>query len=225
MKSLCQLIKPNENLNYNEINIVVAQTTPYDSRLTIYPFTNCYPFDRSTNIAKWNEIACKIFYSEHREVVTLTPNMETPKESLNYQVVFSSDNGKFRIRASIHQKHFDNENALEAIKVTMKKVIEAVNKIIETAWMHNKMLQCFPEFNQEVTKDLALTINKNITDLEALKTDIGNIKRIYIDDKTLMQKFDELSTLVTNIKKDIDVWLPFLPAKPHLRVKRKRAGK
>ena len=51
-QQLCQVIKPDEKLDYNNINLIVDPNINNNSLLIVYPFTNCFPFDRRTNIEK-----------------------------------------------------------------------------------------------------------------------------------------------------------------------------
>ena len=164
-QQLCQVIKPDEKLDYNNINLIVDPNINNNSLLIVYPFTNCFPFDRRTNIEKWNEIACKIFHYVTKVEVKL--NIEEA-EKYKYGVEYYGDNGRFRIQALASGTYFHQKAAIEAIKIVMKDIIGAINEIIETAWLHKKMLECFPEFNSEKT------IN---TEIDNIKIDIRNIRR------------------------------------------------
>lgn len=177
--NLCPLIKPDEELNYNEITIY-SRPDFGDTELSVYPFTNCYPFNRESNLKKWNELACKIFkYETKKEVVIDEQGSGLPINALTYRVFYRNDNGSFRVSAKSQRQTFRQDRALNAIKQVMESdVIKIVNELIEIAWKHKKMIECFPEFNSTITE----TLQKNYTRLEEnYKTLLNKISDLEIE--------------------------------------------
>jgi hypothetical protein len=198
MKTLCRTIKPDEALNYNQQNLAYNESRKI-AYLTIYPFTNCAPYDRADTIQQWNDLACKIFKAEHKiDIQIPDPVQKALTGGWFYSVSFYGDNGKFKI-TSTSRETFQHDHALESIKQAMIDVIKAINEIIDLAWMHNKMLECFPEFNTTIIGELKSDIKNILTDLKTLKDDIGQIKP-FPEDESLATQFSLIEIQVGHLK-------------------------
>lgn len=174
MNSLCRPIEKNEELNYHHQEIISKPNTAKAS-LIVYPFTNCYPYDRRENLEKWNEIACKIFKYEQTRTIKIEDSSDLPSNALEYRVAWVADNNKFRVTAELSRELFRPDFALIAIKSAMEDVKKIVNEIIEIAWKHKKMIECFPEFNSTITEGLQKEVTRLNNDTNYLKNKVSDL--------------------------------------------------
>ena len=199
LKSLCREIKPDEELNYHDQNIISSPNNS-SAYLKVSPFTHCYPFDRAETFQQWNNIACKIFPYESKSSIQIDdPGSGLPTNALTYQVSYHEDNGTFKITATSQRVTFKQDYALRAIKKVMINVIKVVNEIIEQAWMHKKMLECFPEFSTIIVGQLKADIHNVTSDLKKLQDDIGQIKPGR-SDESLTTQFSIIENEVEKLK-------------------------